>query len=246
MSAAERAPTPRPGRRWAAIAIVAVAPLLLVGLFVGATYTPLFRVRTVRIEGAGVVGRQEIIRLAGLDSATNVFHLDTVRAADAIAADPWVATAIVARDLPSTVVVTITERAPIARMLQGQTDEAVAGDGVLLPGAPTAGLPEIRGALGDLSDADRVAAAQALAALGPSIRHQVSAAVMEVGDDLRLQFVDGTSVEFGQGGDAVAKAGALRSVLRWASEQGVAVRSVDVSVPGAPAATLANGSAFPG
>ena len=119
--------------------------------------------------------KADVARLAGLSSSTNVYHLDTARIEAALAADPWIGGAEVERRLPGTVEIRITERVPVAQTLRGEVPEAVAADGVLLPEAPTDGLPEIRAALGDLSDVDRAAAATAVAAMMPSLRERVRA-----------------------------------------------------------------------
>lgn len=233
-------------RPWVRTAVLVAAPLVLLALFAASTYTPLFGLRTVRVEGISVLSRDAVLQRSGLGSSTNVFHLDTGRIDAALASDPWVAHAEVERDLPGTVVIRITERVPVAQTAEGETRVAVATDGALLPGASPGGLPEIRAALGDLSNADRTAAAQALAAMTPVLRARVAAVVVGVGDDLRVDLAGGLSVEYGQRGQADAKAAALRSVLQWAARERVGLQAVDVSVPGAPSAILADGSSFPG
>lgn len=233
-------------RPWVRGVVLVAAPIVVVALFAAATYTPLFGLRTLRVEGTTVVTKADVARLAGLSSSTNVYHLDTARIEAALAADPWIGGAEVERRLPGTVEIRITERVPVAQTLRGEVPEAVAADGVLLPEAPTDGLPEIRAAIGDLSDVDRAAAATAVAAMMPSLRERVRALIIDVGDELRIELTGGLRVEFGTGGDASAKAGALRSVLGWAVRDRVTLRTVDVSVPGAPSAILADGSTFTG
>src|SRR5437867_3166016 len=91
-------------RRTKAIAIVAL-PVLLVAAFALASYTALFHVREVRIDGAATLSRDEVLTLAGVGPGTNVFHLDTDAIAASLEADPWVASATVERHLPGTVVI---------------------------------------------------------------------------------------------------------------------------------------------
>ena len=91
-------------RRAKTIAIVAL-PVLLVAAFALASYTALFHVREVRIDGAATLSRDEVLTLAGVGPGTNVFHLDTDAVAASLEADPWVASATVERHLPGTVVI---------------------------------------------------------------------------------------------------------------------------------------------
>jgi cell division protein FtsQ len=224
--------------------VVAGAAAVLLAVLTGATYTPVFHLRDVRVEGTSVLSRPDVLRTAGLSSSTNVFHLDAGRIDAALEADPWILRADVERHLPGTVVIRITERTPIAAAMRGTQAEGVAADGVVLPGASLQGLPEIRASLGDLSDADRLAAAEALAAMSPILRSRVGAVVALIDGGLRMQLSGGLSVLYGRGGEDGTKAASLRSVLRWAAERHIGVSVVDVSVPGAPSATLADGSTF--
>src|SRR5438034_409484 len=152
----------RATRRTKSVVLVAI-PVLLLLAFAIATYTPMFHARNVRIEGATTLSRDHVLQLAGIEQGTNVFHLDTDAAERSLTTDPWIAYAIVERDLPGTVVIRIQERAPIAQSSVGSAPAALAGDGVVLPGAPTDGLPEIRTSVGELPDDVRTGAAQALA-----------------------------------------------------------------------------------
>jgi cell division protein FtsQ len=236
--------TERHLRPSARVLVIAAAALVVLAVFAAATYTPFFHLRDVRVEGTSVLTRAAVVRAAGLDSSTNVFHLDAARIDAALETDPWVLRADVERHLPGTVVIRITERTPIAMALRGTQNEAVAADGVALPGAALRGLPQIRASLGELSDADRIAAAEALAAMPPILRSRVASVVALIDGEFRIQLAGGLSVLYGRGGDDATKAASLGSVLRWAADRHVSLSIVDVSVPGAPSATLADGSTF--
>jgi cell division protein FtsQ len=223
------------------IAVVAV-PLLLVLAFAAATYTPLFHLRNVRVDGNAEVSRQRVLDLAGIGPGTNVFHLDAAAIVHALTADPWIATASVERHLPGSVVIRIQERTPVAQAFVGATPLALAGDGVVLPDAPVVGLPEVRASVGELSDDVRTGAARAVAALDPAVRARVSAVVAQPSGSLVMDLRGPLTVRYGSSGDDAAKAAALRAVLSWAADQSVTLRDVDLSVPGAPSATLADGS----
>ena len=228
-------------RRTKAIAIVAL-PVLLVAAFALASYTALFHVREVRIDGAATLSRDEVLTLAGVGPGTNVFHLDTDAVAASLEADPWVASATVERHLPGTVVIRLQERTPVARSFVGTEPAGIAGDGVVLPGASTDGLPEIRASVGDLPDVARTGAAMALDALVPALRARVTAVVAQPSGTFTIDLTGGSVVRYGGSGEDAAKASALRAVLAWAADQGEALSDVDVTVPQAPSATLSDGS----
>jgi cell division protein FtsQ len=230
-------------RRPRTLAIVAL-PLFLVVAFAVASYTPLFHVREVRVEGADELSRERVLELAGVGPGTNVFHLDVGASERALTADPWIASATVERHLPGSVVIRIDERTPVARAVVGSTVAALAGDGVILPGASTARLPDIRASVGELTDEVRGGAAGALAALDPALRARVSAVLAQPSGSLVMHLAGELTVLYGEAGEDAAKAAALRSVLSWAADQDVALRDVDLTIPGAPSATLADGSTF--
>ena len=222
------------------LALVTLPVLLLAG-FAAATYTPLFRLRDIHVEGTHSLRPGEVITRAGIGAGTNVFHLDTGSIVSALEADPWVRSATVERHLPGSVVITVRERTPIARALVGTTSTVVAGDGIVLPGAAATGLPEIRASVGELTDDARTAAAEALDAIPPVVRARVSAMVAEPTGSFVMDLTGGLTVRYGAGGDQVAKAAALRSVLAWAARVHVTLTLIDLTVPQAPSATLRSG-----
>ena len=227
--------------RWAkTVALVALPVLLVVGL-AAATYTPLFRLRDIRVEGTRSLRPGEVITRAGIGPGTNVFHLDAGSIVTALEADPWIRSATVERHLPGSVVITVQERTPIAQAVVGANARAVSGDGIALPGAATAGLPEIRASVGALTADDRTAAAEALDAIAPVVRARVSAVVTEPTGSLVMELAGGLTVQYGEAGDQLAKAAALRSVLAWATSVHVALAAIDLTVPQAPSATLQSG-----
>ena len=141
----------------------------------------------------------------------------------------------------------IVEREPVG-MIEAMGEASIlASDGTVLPAsaATTSAvdtLPKVQAALGAPDVAQRAAAAALLGALDPVVAQRVSE--LSVGQDLStsLTLRDGVTVDAGMPGDEAEKAVALRAVLRWAASGGHALSSIDVSAPGAPSATLADGS----
>jgi cell division protein FtsQ len=230
-----------PAARWAKTVALVVLPVFLLAGFAAATYTPLFRLRDIRVEGTSSLRPREVIARAGIGSGTNVFHLDAGSIVTALEADPWIRSATVERHLPGSVVITVQERTPIAQALVGTNATVVAGDGIVLPGAAVAGLPEIRASVGELTNDDRTAAAEALDAMPAVVRARVSAVVAEPTGALVMDLTGGLTVRYGGAGEQLSKATALRSVLAWATREHVALAEIDLSVPEAPSATLQSG-----
>jgi cell division protein FtsQ len=224
-------------RRLTALAVLAIFALL--GVAYASTYTSLFGADTVEVEGASRISESRLMRMAGVQLGTNVFHLDTARAERRLERDPWIAGATVTRGLPSTIRIVVRERAPLAVAPDGRV---VAVDGVVLPGAPSDGLPVLRATVGELSPQDEGYALDAVAALDPAVRADVTAVLIDPSHDVRLSMKDGVLVTFGPAGDEGQKAVALHALLRWAEQQHASLAMVDVSVPSAPAATLLDGS----
>jgi cell division protein FtsQ len=227
--------------RWAKTVALVALPLMLLAAFAAATYTPLFRLRDIRVEGTKILRPREVIVRAGIGPDTNVFHLDASSIVTALETDPWILSATVERHLPGSVVVTVQERAPVAKALVGTSPAVVAGDGIVLPGAATAGLPEIRASIGELTDEARTAAAAALDAMPEVLRAHVSAVIAEPTGTLVMDLGGGLTVRYGGADDQLVKAAALRSVMAWAARERVALAEIDLTVPEAPSATLQSG-----
>jgi cell division protein FtsQ len=226
--------------------IIAVAAVGVVVVALAAwafTYTPVFRADHIRVLGAETLQPDAVRTLAGIDGSTNVVHLDTEAVVARLLADPWIASASVQRDLPSTLVLRIVERHPVARITAMGATTILASDGSVLPtrGAPP-DLPEMHAALGAPDDAQRRAAADLLSALDPVVTQRVRNITVGQDEVVTLTLRDGVTVDAGVPGEEQAKANALRGVLRWAATGSHDLAAVDISAPAAPSATLSDGS----
>jgi cell division septal protein FtsQ len=223
--------------RVAALGTVVVV-VALVGLAAWLSTTSLVAARTIRVRGNAQLSDARVLEVAGLDATTNVAHLDEEAVARRLEGDPWIARAAVATHLPSTIVVTVRERVPLA-VAEGH---AVASDGTVLPGAATDGLPSIRAAVGRLSDEQASGAAGVLGGLPQALRGAIEVVTVGVDGTLQLARADGVDVRWGPPGADDAKATSLLAVLRWARRSERSLIRVDVTVPSAPAAVLSDGS----
>jgi cell division protein FtsQ len=210
------------------------------------TYSPIFRARSILITGDIALGERRILRLAGVRAGANVFHLDTAEAERRLEGDPRIEHATVIRRLPSTVRITIVERVPVAIVADpAGTATLVGGDGATLgPATDASRLPLLARADGMATDPGSLRpGAAASAAMPAALRAQVETILTLADGSLRLSMRDGVSVSYGPPDDLAAKARSAQALLRWAAGQGVALASIDVSVPGAPTATPAGEAA---
>ena len=158
-------PPPTPASRVAAIARAAVGFALVVGLSVTAalavrryvTTTPRFAVREINVSGNARRTPDDVATQAGIAKGQNVFSLDLERARARLLADPWIREASIARRLPSTITVQVTERDAAAIVALGDSYLASRDGDVfkrLEPGDPT-DLPVVTGLTPDAVADDR-------------------------------------------------------------------------------------------
>ena len=116
------------------VAVAVVVAVAIAGL--GLARSPLLRVRHVRVIGAVHTPVLTIERAAGLAGYRTMFAVDRRRDEAALRRLPWVGGARVTRQWPSTVVVTITERLPVAVMGPTTAQVEVDATGRVLGPAP--------------------------------------------------------------------------------------------------------------
>lgn len=82
-----------------------------------------FTVRRIEVQGNQRLTRQAILDRAGIDPDTNILALNLSVARRRLLADPWVAGARIARDIPSGLKITVTEQQALARLQSGDDAE---------------------------------------------------------------------------------------------------------------------------
>jgi cell division protein FtsQ len=236
-------PIARGPRRW--IVALAVCGVAAAGSF-ALTYSPLFRATTIRVTGAGSIGQLRLRSLSGVVAGVNVYHLDASAAERRLEADPRVESATVTRRLPSTVVIEVTERVPVALVADGLGGfDRIGADGVSMGvGARRGSLPVLEWAGDRTSNRDEVLVAASVATgMSPELRGLVRTIITSTGGSVRLVLRSGVVVSYGPPTDVTAKGQAVEAVLRWARARGREITAVDVNVPGAPTATTTAGTA---
>lgn len=210
------------------------------------TYSSLFRADDIKVAGAERLAVRRVLRLAGVDAATNVLHFDPGKAERRLEGSPWIARATVDRHLPHRIEITVVERIPVARWNDPATHRTmlVTDGGTLAPGSARARLPALVDWLGTslLGAGERAIAAGALADLSDDLRSEVARAAVGSDGRLLLGLRDGPTVNYGAASETRGKAEALAAVLAWAGRTGSTLGTIDLRVPTAPTARLADGS----
>lgn len=113
------------GRRLARLAKLTGKVLLLLGISAGCIWggrlaiihvvnSPEFQISRIEFSATPHLGQAELARLAGVELGDKLLGIDTDEVAARVAAHPWVATVRTARQLPSTLVIDVTEKRAVA------------------------------------------------------------------------------------------------------------------------------------
>jgi cell division protein FtsQ len=217
---------------WAAglLAVATLAALLWAG--------PVLAVRTVRVDGAAALPAEQVRETAGIAEGTPLLQIDVGAAAERVARLPQVADVQVARGWPSTVVITVVERTPLAVVEEAGRRTLVDASGVLfdtITGEPPAGVVPLDVPNPGPGDPATEAALAAIAALPPEVRQRLTAVdARSQGRQVDLTLDDGTTVLWGDGDDARRKATVLTALLQQIEAGEVdPADELDVSTPGA-------------
>jgi cell division protein FtsQ len=225
-------------------AVIATALLGLGAGGVGLSFTPLFEAEQVLVRGNLQLRPWQVRRLSGLTVGTNVLHVDIRAAMAKLESNGWIAEASARRELPSTIVIEVRERVPVATTILEGRRAVVMGDGSVIEDITLSKLPRIWVRGGSLSERSLVPAAAALRALSDEVRAEVSAASVRPDGSLVLQLEGGVGVVYGPPVEFVEKARVLAELLRWADVGGLRIATLDVTVPQAPTARTFNGAAL--
>ena len=226
----------RPRTRWRAAFFALAGVALVAGVGWALLGNRLIVVRSVTVTGTHLLARGQVVAAADVPLGTPLMNVDAGAVTRRVEALRLVASATVSKDWPDHVVITVTERAPLAavRMAGGGYD-LVDKAGVIVRWSKTkpAGLPEMVTSLsGDAlrGDPSVTAVTEVLTGLQPWLAQQVAqvrAAPAPAGpEQVTLTLRDGETVEWGSPGGAAQKNREL-AILR-----GDHVRDIDVSAPG--------------
>jgi cell division septal protein FtsQ len=136
------------GRRRLRMVIVGVSLLVVALLAFVSLYTPLFRVRHLRISVSGSVPESQVLAVAGLNHQKLMIHLSPAVIAARLDADPLLGGARVTKHWPGTVTIRVSVRTPlvnVARSGGGWATVDATGRVLADRAAPAIGLPVLQG-----------------------------------------------------------------------------------------------------
>lgn len=199
------------GRQAEAVRIAALDGTAHIGL----------RIDEVLVEGRARTDAEEILTRLGLAIGQPILAVDPAAARAALEALPWVRAASVERQLPDTLYIRLTERAPLALWQEQGVIQVIDGDGAVIPGIEPrrfAHLPLVVG-----SDAPTHAAALiAVMNSEPDLRERVTAAVRVGGRRWNIQIEGRIDVRLPEADAAAAWA----QLARIERQQGLLSRDV--------------------
>ncbi|HYI45953.1 MAG TPA: FtsQ-type POTRA domain-containing protein [Actinomycetota bacterium] len=235
--------------------ISTIAALGLTGAAIwGAFFSPLLRVKHVRVVGAQHTTSAQVAEVAGLDEADNLLLLSTEDLEQEILELPWVADAEIDRRLPDTVRVRIEEREPalVIEIPSGRWTIDAHGR-VLQKGRAAESLPILSGAItGELEPGEQmthkgvVGGLKVWRSLPRRLRKNIVALFAPSDERISFSFADHTLVRYGSSRDRMAKRRVLLALLQRMKERGMRASYIDIRVPTNPAISpLASPSVSP-
>ena len=121
---------------------IIVAVIIILVLFTSGViiyFSPAFSIKGIQVNGDWYLNSDRLTDLAQVPSDTTLLRVDIDEIAERIASDPWVSSVHIQRQFPSTLVMQIEERLPVAQVVlnggdrnSGQGVWLLAGDGTWL------------------------------------------------------------------------------------------------------------------
>ncbi|WP_310889647.1 FtsQ-type POTRA domain-containing protein [Clavibacter capsici] len=226
--------TQRARRRRAAL-LGTLGAFLVLAIVVGvAVYSPLLALRTVEVEGTDRVSPSSIQAALSDQVGTPLPLVDLDRVGDELRAFPLIRSYSTESRPPSTLVIRIVERTPVAVIQSGAGFDLVDPAGVTIERATARpdGYPLIDLPSADFSSPRFRAAAAVLVALPTDFLPQVDSIQANTTDDVMLTLRTGKKVLWGSGERSADKAQVLQALVKARGDVG----SYDVSAPDAPVA----------
>lgn len=233
---AEPAPR-RPRSRRQRLLRLATIPLAIATVAWVLWESPLLAVRSVQVDGVHRLDAERVRAAAAVRTGTPLLQVDVGAVEARVRRLPQVAAVRAARGWPDRVVITVTERVPIAVVTQDGRRSLADADGVLfdtVTGEPPPGVVPVEVPHPVRGDPAFRAALSAVGALAGPVRGQVRQVTATNGQDVTLHLADGTTVVWGSGQDSARKATVLAALLDQLSSGALEpAKTIDVSAPNA-------------
>ncbi len=217
------------------VAFAAVGGLLatLVALVVVAVYSPILALRTITVDGTSRIDSAEVHAAVDGQLGTPLALLDFGTVTRDLAVFPLIRSYVTEIVPPGTLLIHITERAPVGSVKVGAMFNLVDPAGIVLqqsaeriPGVPVLNLPG-----GDTTGPAFTSMVAVLVALPPELLAQVDSISASTRDDVSLVLSGvGQGVTWGSADDSARKATLLAALIRLTDPAQPGV--FDVSAPG--------------
>ena len=213
------------------------AVVVTLALFAVLIFTPLLAVRTITVEGNSLLPTETA--LAALDplEGRSLTLISDAQVRELLADRPEIESVEATAVPPSTLLVTVTERIPVAVVQQGESFVLIDREGRSLSTVAdraSARLPLIDGGTGAVDSSVFATVTDVLAALPADVLQRLEHASAASLDSVELRLAGGATVFWGSAESNAAKARALQALLAM-PEQDPPVRTYDVSAPSRPA-----------
>jgi cell division protein FtsQ len=219
-------------RRWLVWRYV-IGSVLLVALAAGAVWlvflSSVLTVQQVHVQGESLLTRQQVLAAAQVPEGAHLAQLDLGAIRSRVDALAPVRSVDVSRDWPHGVLITVTERTPVAVVEMGGRFHAMDADGVLFRDylRPPVGMPRVI-STADTGSTALAEAARVIAALPSTLAGRVDHVAVAGVDQVSLVMRGGALVTWGSDAQSGLKAQVLVRLLTHPAHR------YDVSVPGQP------------
>jgi cell division protein FtsQ len=229
--------TRRSRRRRVTRLVAIVCVLLLGGLTVGAIYSPLLSLKTIRVTGTSRVDKNQVLDALKGQLGTPLALVDFGAIRTDLSRFPLIRSYVTESVPPDTLVIRISERTPLALLPTARGFSVIDAAGVELQDSATrpAGLPVLSGGAALTKSAAFHAAIDVLLALDPTILAKVDGITAQTPDNVTLTLLGGATVLWGSDEQSALKGKVLATLIAnqpGASRYDVTAPTTPVFVPG--------------
>ncbi|MCY1694970.1 FtsQ-type POTRA domain-containing protein [Curtobacterium sp. SL109] len=202
-------------RRAAWITTGGIVVVLGVSILV-AVFSPLMALQRIEVKGTSRVDDAELRRALSDQIGTPLARLDSAAIKRDIAAFPLIESYVTEESPPHTLVVTVTERAPVVTVENGKSFDLVDPAGIVVQSSTkrpdTMPLADVGSA--KLGSSVFRTMTEVVLALPSAVRSQVSGVAASTADDVTLTMKDGSRVVWGSPDESAAKAALLDALVK--------------------------------
>jgi cell division protein FtsQ len=216
--------------------LLAALTLLIVGfLFIKSSF---FIIGSVEVRGNKYVATEDICRIAGIPEQTNIFRLNVNEIKSRLEKDLRIAQVDITRKFPDTIVLTITERHPIAYVASNYGFVELDKQGVILAAFKNfkqlnvpviTGVQVDNGYIGDsVSNSDLNTVLEYLSMLDENILNRISEVNIKSNDQIIAYTVGSTQIRIGTSERLAEKARLTNEILRDIDDKKMMIEYIDL------------------